>query len=185
MSFLSCFRSVAIVAVLSLVALGTLGSVATAQDATQTPTAVVTHPSHIHLGTCQDLDPNPAYPLNNIGPRTDDDGNPADPEDVKGSLTANPVEVAESKIDVKLDDLLGQAYALNVHESDQNITNYIACGDLGGPVLDDKLIIGLQEQNDSGYSGIAILEKDGDSTEVTVYLVYDSNQPAGEATPSS
>jgi hypothetical protein len=185
MTVLSRLRSTASIGAIALVSLGTFGATAMAQDATQTPTVLMTHPSHVHTGTCTDLDPNPAYPLNNIGPRTDDDGNPPKAEDIKGSLTSNPVEMAESKIDVKLDDLLAEAYAINVHASDQDMSTYIACGDIGGPVLNDKLIIGLQEQNGSGYSGVAILEKDGDSTKVTVYLVYDSGQSPDSATPTS
>jgi len=185
MSILSRVRSTASIGAIALVSLGTVGATAIAQEATQTPTVVTTHPSHVHSGTCADLDPNPAYPLDNVGPRTDDDGNPPKPEDIKGSLTANPVETAETKIDVKLDDLLSEAYAVNVHASDQDMSTYIACGDIGGPVLDDKLYIGLQEQNGSGYSGVAILEKDGDSTKVTVYLVYDSGQAPDSGTPTS
>ena len=52
-------------------------------------------------------------------------------------------------------------------------------------MLDDKLYIGLMEQNDSGYFGIATFEKKGDdNTEVTIYLV---NRAAGEeqATPTT
>jgi hypothetical protein len=185
MNMLSRARAGASLLVVGLVSLGAVAGIASAQDATQTPTVVTTHPSHVHNGTCANLDPNPAYPLDNVGPRTDDDGNPPSTDDIKGSLTSNPVETAETTIDVKLDDLLDTAHALNVHESDQNMSNYIACGDIGGPVLDDKLFIGLQQQNDSGYSGVAILEKDGDSTKVTVYLTYDSGQPAGSGTPAA
>ena len=159
MNMLSRARAGASLLVVGLVSLGAVAGIASAQDATQTPTVVTTHPSHVHNGTCANLDPNPAYPLDNVGPRTDDDGNPPSTDDIKGSLTSNPVETAETTIDVKLDDLLDTAHALNVHESDQNMSNYIACGDIGGPVLDDKLFIGLQQQNDSGYSGVAILEK--------------------------
>jgi hypothetical protein len=170
---------------IALVSLGTLGATAFAQDATQTPTVVTTHPSHVHTGPCTDPDPNPAYPLNNVGPRTDDDGNPPKPEDIKGSLTSNPVEVAETKIDAKLDDLLAEANAIDVHASDQDISTIIACGDIGGPVIDDKLVLGLQQESGSGYTGVAILEKDGDSTKITVYLVYDSGQAPDSGTPTS
>jgi hypothetical protein len=164
--------------------LGAFGGGVLAQDATETPEgAVVTHPAHVHMGSCAELDPNPAYPLNNVGPRTDDDGNPPDPDEIMGSLSSNPVEVSETDIEVNLDDILIEAHAINVHLSDQEVTTYIACGDLGGPVMDDKLFIGLSEQNDSGYNGIAILEKDGDNTKVTIYLA--SSAAATDATPEA
>ena len=183
MKSLSVFRTVFALVLIAGLAVGWLGTRAVAQeDETVTADEVVTHPAHIHKGTCAELDPNPAYPLDNVGPRLTDDEELPDPEDVKGSLTANPVEYSQTEIEANLEDLLGEAYALNVHESDQNVTNYIACGDLGGPLLDDKLYIGLMQQNDSGYFGIATLEKKGDdNTEVTIYLA--SAAPAQEATP--
>ena len=33
---------------------------------------------------------------------------------------------------MSLDDLLAGDYAINVHESAENIGEYIACGDIGG-----------------------------------------------------
>lgn len=179
------FNRLVAVLVVTLVGIGALVSGGYAQDATESPDAVITHPSHVHKGTCAELDPNPAYPLDNVGPRlTDDEELPA-AEDIKGSLTANPVEYSQTEIEVNLEDLLTEAHALNVHESDQNVATYIACGDIGGPLLDDKLYIGLTQQNDSGYYGIATFEKKGDDkTEVTVYL-FNSATPEGGATPTA
>jgi plastocyanin len=37
-------------------------------------------------------------------------------------------------------------------------------------MVGDSLVIGLAEQSDSGYSGVAILTPDGESTVVTVYV---------------
>lgn len=174
-----------VVAVVALFGLSAVSSVV-AQDATEVPAEmVVTHPAHVHVGTCADLDPNPAYPLNNVGPRTDDDGNAPEPDEVKGSLSANAVEISSTEIEVNLDDLLTEAHGINVHESDSNMGEYIACGDIGGPVLDDTLFIGLAEQNDSGYSGIAVLEKNDDKTQVTIYLVRVLDQTGSESTPEA
>jgi hypothetical protein len=177
------FIGLGLAAALGLGVIGS-GGVLAQDDPTETPEGtVITHPAHVHMGTCAELDPNPAYPLNNVGPRTDDDGNPPDPDEIMGSLSSNPVEVSETEIEVNLDDILMEAHAINVHLSDQEVTTYIACGDLGGPVLDDKLYIGLSEQNDSGYYGIAILEKDDDNTKVTIYLAQTSDTAA--ATPEA
>ena len=177
-------RQMLAILLIAILGLGAIGSAVRAQDATETPATAVTHPAHVHKGTCAELDPNPAYPLDNVGPRlTDDDEMPA-PEDIKGSLTANPVEYSQTEIEVNLDDLLTEAHALNVHESDQNVANYIACGDIGGPVLDDKLYISLIQQNDSAFYGVATLEKKDDKTEVTVYL-FNSETPQAQGTPVS
>jgi len=146
-----------------------------AQQATTTP-----HPDHIHKGTCAQLDPNPQYPLNDVAPRMNGD-QPPNPADFKGERSAVQVETSSTEIDVTFDDLLTQPHALNVHESAQNISHYIACGDLGGFLISDTLVIGLQQQNNSGYSGVAILQKDGDKTRVDVYLFQPGAAPAGGA----
>lgn len=132
--------------------IGAAGSTVSAQD------AAVSHPSHIHAGTCAELDPNPAFPLSNV--------EPVAPDAAEGS-----VETGMSTVDVSLDDILASPHAINVHESAENAANYIACGDLTGPVVDGKLVVGLIEQNDSGYAGIAVLESSyGGGTDVSVYL---------------
>jgi hypothetical protein len=171
----------------SMLAMGAAGGVI-AQEQTPTPATIVTHPAHIHMGDCAHLDPNPQVPLNDVGPRLKDDELPS-AEDIKGSLTAAPVEVSETDgLDIKFDDLFTEAHAINVHESAQNIDNYIACGDIGGPVIDDKVIIGIHQQNNSGYAGIAIVEKDGDdNSKVTLYLSPGlvGGAPAPSGTPTS
>jgi len=153
-----------------------------AQDDDATPD--VSHPAHIHSGTCDDLDPNPAQPLNNIEPRLndDDDDNANEPQ---GVLTAPRVLYSETDVEMSLDDLLAESYSVNIHESNEQIQNYIACGEIGGVKVDDKIIIGLRPLNDSGFSGIAILESDDDNTNVKVYLVEPMVEQEPVATPVS
>lgn len=69
--------------------------------------ADIEQPTHIHAGTCENLDPNPAYPLSNIS---------------NGQSTTT--------VDVSLESLLTGGFAINVHESAENIANYVACGDI-------------------------------------------------------
>jgi hypothetical protein len=185
MSRIGTLRTLTLSAILAggIAAGGT--SLALAQDDEATPD--VSHPSHIHAGTCADLDPNPAQPLNNVEPRLNEDDNPDDddnPNEPLGVLTAPRVLYAETDVEMSMDDLLATSYSINIHESDENIQNYIACGEIGGVVVDDKLAVGLRPQNDSGYTGIAILEKDGDKTNVKVYLAEPSKEEPA-ATPVS
>lgn len=130
------------------------------------------HPAHIHTDPCATIG-GIEFPLNNIGPDWLVDGTPAAGEAV-GLPSAVPVQASVTTIDASLDDLLNAERALNVHESDANIQNYIACGDLGGKRIGDTLVIGLQELNDSGYSGIAVLQGNGDTTTVTVYITQET-----------
>jgi hypothetical protein len=68
-------------------------------------------PAHIHQGTCAELDPAPAFPLESV---------------VNGT--------SESDVDVSLQDLLDavDGYAINVHKSDAEADVYVACGDIIG-----------------------------------------------------
>ena len=65
------------------------------------------HPAHIHEGSCADLNPEPAFPLEDV---------------VDGR--------SETTVDVELTDLTLNEYAVNVHESPENSATYVACADV-------------------------------------------------------
>lgn len=142
-----------------------------AQDDTEVSGHV--HPAHIHEGTCDDLNPSPAAPLTDITAwmnEEDDEDNDNNPQ---GVLTAPLMLRSETDVDMSLEDILANPHSINVHESAENIENYIACGEIGGIVVDDDgdtLAIGLSSMNDSGYYGVAFLEADDDQTNVKVWL---------------
>ncbi len=152
--------------------------------AAQDDTADV-HPAHIHEGTCDNLDPNPAYPLSNVGLDMLEDGTPTVGEEMVGAASAIPIESSVTTVDVALDDLLAEDYAISVHESPENAENYIACGDIGGMMMDDNLVISLGEQNDSNYLGVALLEPDRDQTVVTVFLTEEGAANDGDDAAST
>jgi len=66
-------------------------------------------PAHIHKGSCEKLDPTPAYGLNDVRAGT-----------------------STSTVDVKLDDLINETVVINVHESTENVERYVACGVISG-----------------------------------------------------
>jgi opacity protein-like surface antigen len=72
--------------------------------------ATTPQPAHIHQGTCANLG-GVAYPLTTI---------------VNGSSTTTVKGVT-------IDTLLGGSYAINVHESTENIGKYVACGNVKAP----------------------------------------------------
>lgn len=72
-------------------------------------TSSVEHPAHIHMGTCATLDPKPKYPLSNV---------------VNGQ--------SETTVDATIADLLASPHAINLHKSKDEISVYIACGDIAG-----------------------------------------------------
>jgi hypothetical protein len=70
--------------------------------------AGVSQPVHIHKGTCDKLDPKPAYPLSPL---------------VNGK--------SESTINASLDSLEKGGYAINGHKSAQEVSTYVFCGAIG------------------------------------------------------
>jgi len=64
-------------------------------------------PAHIHSGTCDNLDPTPAYPLNSV----------------EGGHSETTVHVSVAL-------LLAKPYAINVHKSEAEVSTYVACGNI-------------------------------------------------------
>ena len=66
-----------------------------------------TQPVHIHKGSCDKLDPKPAYPLSPV---------------VNGK--------SETTVKASLKDLTSGGYAINGHKSSQDLKTYVFCGDI-------------------------------------------------------
>ena len=88
------------------------------------------------------------------------------------------VTLSENIVDVPLQEIIDGGHATNVHLSADEIDTYIACGDIGGVITTDaggrqEMMIGLAEQNDSGYAGTVWLgaSADGTQTELSVILL--------------
>jgi hypothetical protein len=73
------------------------------------------HPTHIHTGTCSNFDPSPIYPLETVN--------------------LNPVNqqgISESDVTgTTLDTLRNGKFVILVHQSPEELTNYLVCGDIG------------------------------------------------------
>jgi hypothetical protein len=69
--------------------------------------AGVSQPVHIHKGTCDKLDPKPAFPLSPV---------------VNGK--------SETTVNASLDSLQKGGYAINGHKSAQEVSTYVFCGGL-------------------------------------------------------
>jgi hypothetical protein len=175
---------------LSIIAAGlllTLGIVAAPGRVSAQATTMTPHPAHIHSGSCTELG-DVVYPLNDVGAEVtimmDMSGTP-----MSGDMMATPhwgylgpawgataairVYLTTPVVKTTLADISTGEFAINVHESAENIGNYIACGNLGTAGMSGTdLVVGLGTLNDSGYSGIANLHDNGDgSTSVTIYLM--------------
>ncbi|MCC6945371.1 MAG: hypothetical protein IT335_12385 [Thermomicrobiales bacterium] len=142
----------------------------TAQDLASPVAGEHNHPAHIHTGTC-DAVGEVIFPLNNVASASADASPVA--EMVAASPEADADFVAESTTTItgSLDDLLAADHVVNVHESAENIGNYITCGLITGAPENGELTLTLTQLNESGWDGEAVLTDNGDGTiDVTVRL---------------
>jgi hypothetical protein len=149
------------------------GLTVSAQDATPAVAGTAAHPVHIHTGNCEELG-------EVVAPLTD----LTTPEGDRVGQRNRAAQGATSytNVPLTLDAILAADHAINAHLSADQIDVYIACGEIGGVVAPDgSLTIGLGEQSDSGYTGIAYLAPgaDGASTDVTVFLAETGGRNRG------
>ena len=160
------------------------GSPGLAQDATPVggveEEAAAARPAHIHSGDCENLG-------EIVAPLTDLTA-PAG-QAVGQRNRAAIAETSFTRVPLRLDAIVADDHAVNVHLSAEEIGTYIACGEIGG-VIDPAtgaLVIGLREQNNSGFTGIAYLAPgaDGASTDVSLFIAETGRARGGdrEATP--
>ncbi|MGH2618602.1 MAG: cupredoxin domain-containing protein, partial [Thermomicrobiales bacterium] len=141
------------------------GPAAWAQDATPEAEApLVPRPVHIHSGTCDELG-DVIQPLVDL---TAPEG-----DRVGQGRRADLAETSYTNVPMAFDAILAEDHAINAHLSAEEIGTYIACGNIGGVLnANGDLVIGLREDSNSGYTGIAFLSPgaDGASTDVSVFI---------------
>ncbi|MGE3798125.1 MAG: hypothetical protein AB7G88_09800 [Thermomicrobiales bacterium] len=153
-----------------------------AQDATPESGAMSAagYPIAMHLGTCDDLTAEPEKDLGEA--RLPGIGDNEDDAEIRGSTGAVGVLVANETVDLSFDNVLDEnQYAIAVHQSSEEFGTIVACGEIGGRVADGQLIFGLRSVNESGVSGIAIIDEDSsgilglgdDELSVKVYLLVE------------
>src|SRR5436190_11918283 len=109
-------------------------------------------PAHIHKGTCANLDPTPAYPLN----------------DVKEGKSTTIVKVA-------LADLAKEKFAINVHKSAAEASVYISCGNLpsgtssSGPMTLDQVMAALLDNANEVLGNVKKKEVDASQNAYNTY----------------
>lgn len=126
------------------------------------------HPVRIHEGSCQSLGPE-AFSLTGPGATVDLDGNAiATPHPVNADR-AYQVMSSDTTIDTTVDDLMTTEHAVMLYDNDEDM-RAIACGNIGGAMLDDTLVAGLGEVGIPGHVGFALFQPDGDKTDVTILI---------------
>jgi len=132
---------------------------------TRKVTGAAPFPVFVVRGTCDDLDESTIYNL------IDAKGYDKSAEWF-GQSTAIPTASSTTTIRISLTALLDRAHAVVVRAGGSS-DDLIACGEIGGVYAQDSIVLGLKEQNGSGYAGVTKLTPDGDQTSVSVYLAQD------------
>lgn len=131
-------------------------------------------PAHIYAGSCGDNLGDIVAPLNNL---TVPDG-----DRVGQANRALLAETSFTNVPLTLDAIVAEDHSINIHLSEDEIGTYIACGEIGGVINETgSLVVGLEEENDSGYTGIAFLSPgaDGASTDISVFIAETASGGGG------
>jgi hypothetical protein len=127
-------------------------------------------PARIFAGRCGELGAESAFQLIDVGSVEGVE----EEETPQGSLTVIPAEFSTTVVNTTFAELLAAEYAIDVRVDATDPATSIACGDIGGPVEagadGNELAVGLQERGQSAYSGIGLLQDEGDRTLVRVFL---------------
>jgi hypothetical protein len=115
--------------------------------------------AEIITGTCDEADGDVLFELLEV---SDEDGVVGVPP---AALMARSVTTVRSP----LDDLVDERHSLVVRVSADDPT-MVACGEIGGIRDGDDLAVGIRERNNSGFSGVSVLQGSNGSTLVYIYL---------------
>ena len=182
----SWFVAPALAIALGLALLGggaTLAQTATAPavgTASPVPATTESFPVAIHQGTCANPTAEPAYKIGDIRGFINGNNEVIPRDQYQGTMTGSPVLTSGVGVGPKLDDFLGTSpYVILVHKSAQDYTTYVACGEIGGPVVNDKLVVALRPLSGSDYYGVAILNRTNTGSNGTTGDIYLFSGAAG------
>ncbi len=160
-----------------------------AQDSATPVAGEHNHPAHIHNGTC-DAVGEVVFPLNNVASGEELSSPEAEMEHLGTPMAgvegeeeyADAVATSTTTISATFDDIAD--HVINIHESEENIGNYITCGAITGTADSGELEVTLNEVNGSGWQGEAKLVDNGDGT-IDVTINLEPVEAGGAASPEA
>ena len=132
----------------------------------------------IAAGTCDDPSAQPLYELFPLeaGFLKDDDSS----SERVGSEAAAAMLTSSTELEVTMDDLYADPHAIVVADE---AGQPFACGEIGGYLADDALLVGVRPLEGAGLAGFATLWDDRDEVAVELHLaeeVVAQGAPAGD-----
>jgi hypothetical protein len=138
----------------------------------------VGRPTGVYADTCDAIGSRPNAALTGV---TKPQGT------VKGSEKAVVAEASFTAVQLPLASMLSDDFAIAVRTSKSN-ANVLVCGEIGGPARPDgSYVIGLREQNGSGFEGIAYLiasPTNANVTNISVFIAPKLSEEDLTATPT-
>lgn len=131
------------------------------------------HPVAIHQGTCESTTPQAETVLQN----TSVAGAGAENGQIVGQNPGVPALASVSAVDVPLTDLGETPRVIAVHQGPE-LGTVVACGNIAGTLVDGQMVIALQPVQNSGISGVSLLNEVDDQTNIVTYVVDPSAVPA-------
>ena len=141
-------------------------------------------PARLQQGTCDAIGP-VAFELTGVGATEDAEGNEIAEPEIMGAPSAVPVQASVTTVAATLDAIVDGGHTVVVSESDDAMDVTVACGDVGGIVVNGDLIVGLKPQGEEGMTGIATFHPDGEQTVVSLFLMPAEQAGEGGGTPGA
>ena len=130
------------------------------------------HPAGIYAGSCP-VPGNQVVSLWDASVNFLVDGE-AEAGPVVGATNGTQVEGSVTIVEMPLADLVASEHAIVVHRSQAEMDDYLVCGDIGGVMLgSDELPVALEPVGLSPWSGIALLDDEGDGTTTVSVSVFE------------
>ncbi|MDQ4044643.1 MAG: hypothetical protein M3173_04240 [Chloroflexota bacterium] len=135
------------------------------------PEPIVVYPAAISTGTCEEIG-GVTYELESVTSEpVEIEGTPgASPPPAETGLPGDSIGRSVSEVDVRLEELVEDQYAVTVYEN-EDMDTAIVCGVIEGEIETESLSILLNEMSDSGIVGQATFTDHEDGTAgVTINL---------------
>jgi hypothetical protein len=132
-------------------------------------------PAGIFRGRCGSLGADAAFPLIDVGSEQRPSSQAPDeaPDD--------PTDFSATVVNTSLDTLLRSEHAIDIRTDPKDPATSVACGDISGQVDETgakrELPFALEEQNDSGVTGLVWIRDEGERALTYVY----AERPEGES----
>lgn len=139
------------------------------------PAAV--HPANLHHGTCASPGET-AFSLTAVGIPPAAPVTPSAHLETIGAASAIPVSTSTTTVGASLSELTDNSYAIDIKKSSYDLDVDVACGDIGGQMVDGDLVVSLQQRHNAGDVGVLLLHPvDAGRTRITIMMIVIEGQP--------